>query len=43
MELTFVQLKDSSLFIQEGFIGEWVCAKNGKTFAVYGVFTSLVM
>jgi hypothetical protein len=32
------QLKDSSLFIGEGFIGgEWLEAKNGKTFPVYGM------
>jgi succinate-semialdehyde dehydrogenase/glutarate-semialdehyde dehydrogenase len=29
-------LKDNSLFIQKGFIGgQWVDAKNGKTFPVY--------
>lgn len=30
-------MKDSSLFIQDGFIGgQWVSAKDGKTFPVYG-------
>jgi hypothetical protein len=32
------QLKDPSLFIGEGFVGgEWIEAKNGKTFPVYGM------
>jgi len=32
------QLKDESLFIQKGYIGgEFLDAKNGKTFPVYGM------
>ena len=34
-------MKDSSLFIQDAFIdGEWVPAKSGKTFPVYGAPSS---
>lgn len=37
-------MKDPSLFIQNGFIGgEWVPAKNGKTFPVYGLASSACM
>jgi len=42
--LILTQLKDSSLFIQDGFIGgEWVSAKSGKTFPVYGKFPILYL
>jgi hypothetical protein len=35
------QLKDPSLFIENGFIGgEWVAAKNGKSFPVYGIHSA---
>lgn len=36
------QIKDSTLFIQKGYVnGEWVNAQSGKTFSVYSRQSSL--